>query len=313
MQKALNVLKNKRIWLPAVGGFLLLAVCCLFLCSHRLPITSTSDVEDIHVVFNIDDNYAKFLSVTMISILQNTDEHLNFHILTNGLSETSLKKLKELKKIKPFELDVITVDDKRIAQIPDYFRKTINSVANYRLLASSLLPDLDKVIYLDVDLVLTGDIKEYWHTDVRNDYLAAIEDPLNEKEGMLDNLPLPDKALYFNSGVMIINLKKWREDGIEQKFFENSAKFADVLLLPDQDLLNLTLLPAVKYLDKKYNFMVESEDLEKDHEFLAIHWAGFTKPWEEKRGIKVEYFWHYAEYSPFYPEIIQTYNPAAVF
>ncbi|MBP5399821.1 MAG: glycosyltransferase family 8 protein [Alphaproteobacteria bacterium] len=312
-EKVLNILKNKRTWLSAVCGSLLFATFYLASGSNKLSstqMTSAPNTEDIHVVFNVDDNYAKFLSVTMISILQNTDEHLHFHILTDGLSETSLNKLNELKKIKPFELDIIKIDDKRIAQIPDYFRDTINSVATYRLLASSLLPNLDKVIYLDVDLVLLGDIKEYWQIDVNDYYLAAAVDPLNEKEGMLKNLPLPDKALYFNSGVMILNLKKWRQDDVEKKFFENTAKYAGVLLLPDQDLLNLTLLPQVKYLDKRYNFMIESEDLEKEHEFLTIHWAGFFKPWEKKDGIMAEYFWGYAEYSPFYPEIAQMYYSA---
>ncbi|MBP5399820.1 MAG: glycosyltransferase family 8 protein [Alphaproteobacteria bacterium] len=313
-----NILKNKCARLLIILSALVFLVFYLFFCPHRLPSTPAPlapNAEDIHVVFNIDENYAKFLSVTMISILQNTDEHLHFHILTNGLSASTLKKIEKLKKIKPFELDIIKINDERIAQIPDYVNITINSVANYRLLTASLLPDLDKIIYLDADLVFQSNIKEYWHIDVNNYYLAAVADPLNghqEKEWFHD-LPLPDKSLYFNSGVPVINLKKWREDGVENKFFENSAKYAKLLVLPDQDILNITLSPDVKYLNLRYNFTTELRfsDAKTKAEFaekaLLIHWAGVLKPWLIPGNLKAELFWHYAEYSPFYPEIARIY------
>ena len=316
-KKVLSVLKIKWVRLSAIFGTLLFLIFYLFFCPNRLPSTPAAlapNAEDIHIAVNINDNYAKFLSVAMISILQNTNEHLHFHILTDGLSPSSVRKIEKLKKIKPFELDIITINDDRISQIPDNKYKLAHFITNYRLLSASLLPDLDKVIFLDVDLAFVSDIKDYWRINVENYYLAAVPDLANmNKKEWIYKLPIPEKALYFNSGVMILNLKKWREDNIENQIFENSIKYGKLLTFPDQDLLNITLIPQVKYLDMRYNFTTELNYMDaKTKQYLAekaflIHWAGALKPWLVPGNLRAEEFWHYAEYSPFYPEIALVY------
>ncbi|WP_420995836.1 glycosyltransferase, partial [Campylobacter coli] len=125
----------------------------------------------------------------------------------------------------------------------------ISNETNYRFLVSTIKPNLDKCIFLDVDLVVVGGISELWEIDIDEHYMAAVSDqaPLHPDSWTL-KLPLPYDYLYVNTGVTLFNLKKWREDNIQDLLFQNSAKYARVLQFPDQDTLNITLYKKIKYL-----------------------------------------------------------------
>ena len=98
-KKLLDIFKIRWVRLLAIFGTLLFLIFYLFFCPNRLPSTPAAlapNAEDIHVAVNINDKYAKYFSVALISILQNTNEHIHFHVLTDGLSQSSLKKIEKL-------------------------------------------------------------------------------------------------------------------------------------------------------------------------------------------------------------------------
>ena len=208
--------------------------------TKQTPLPSSNIID---IFFAVSDVYAKYLAVSIASIIVNTSAPMRFHIIDGGISQENKRKLSELEKLRNFEIEYLVVDKKKIANIPKCCMKHVDSDdTNCRLLISTLKPDLDKCIFLDADLVAQGDIAKLWNVDITNDYMAAVTDqfPL-DPNSWAKKLPLPQNYIYVNTGVSVMNLKKWREDRIEEKLFDNLTKYRKLLWFPDQDTLNITL------------------------------------------------------------------------
>ncbi len=265
----------------------------------------------IHIFFTADNNYAKYLAVSIVSIVVNTESPVHFYILDGGISEHNKNRIACLQKIKSFEIEYIPIDCSRFNHVPKSSQKHISDNTNYRFLISSLKPDLDKCIFLDADLVAQGDIAQLWHVDVTNDYMAAVTDQFPLKpNSWAKKLPLPENYIYVNTGVSVMNLKKWREDRIEEKLFDNLEKYRNLLWFPDQDTLNITLAPHVQYLPHIFNAMPVQRyyDMDQKKEAFSnpviLHWAGPKKPWKKPWVEMSHVYFHFARMTPFYEEIL---------
>ncbi|EKP1877240.1 glycosyltransferase family 8 protein [Campylobacter jejuni] len=269
--------------------------------------------KNIHIFFTINDAYSGYLSACMISILDNLDRGYipYFYIIDGGISEKNKNKLKFLNIGREFYVEFIVVNQGLFKNLPNSSQSHISNETNYRFLVSTIKPNLDKCIFLDVDLVSVGDISKLWEICIDDYYMAAVGDqaPLHPESWTL-KLPLPYDYLYVNTGVTLINLKKWREDNIQELLFQNSAQYAEILQFPDQDTLNITLYKKIKYLSHIYNAMPvqtyynEKQKQEAFSNPQIIHWAGYKKPWKYPNIAYVEMFWHYARQTPFYEEIL---------
>lgn len=150
-----------------------------------------NDSNVINIVFAVNNVYVKFLSVTLISLIKNTDKYIRCFILENEheLDNKNKDKLEALKKIKDFAVEYIKIDTKNFS----YFKraaKHISMETNFRLLIASLLPEsVEKCIYLDSDLIAIDDIDKLWSQDICNDYIGAVLTP----------------PVDFNAGVLLIN------------------------------------------------------------------------------------------------------------
>ncbi|ECK7424007.1 glycosyltransferase family 8 protein [Campylobacter jejuni] len=269
--------------------------------------------KNIHIFFTINDVYSGYLSACMISILDSLDRDYipYFYIIDGGISEKNKNKLKFLNIGREFYVEFIAVNQDLFKNLPNSFQSHISNETNYRFLVSTIKPNLDKCIFLDVDLVAVGDISKLWEICIDDYYMAAVSDqaPLHSESWTL-KLPLPYDYLYVNTGVTLINLKKWREDNIQELLFQNSAQYAEILQFPDQDTLNITLYKKIKYLSHIYNAMPvqtyynEKQKQEAFSNPQIIHWAGYKKPWKFPDAPYAEMFWHYARQTPFYEEIL---------
>lgn len=271
----------------------------------------TMNHEPISIFFTTDNNYVKFLSVTLVSIVMNTDWPIHFYILDGGISDVNKQKIEEIKKIRDFHIEYLKVDRKLFDVMPESSGRHITGETNYRFIISSIKKELKKCIFLDADLVVDGDISRLWITDVHSYYMAAVTDQASLPPGCwADKLPLPRNYAYVNTGVIVVNLEKWREDGVESKFFQNAAKYKKLLQFPDQDVLNITLAPRVLNISHIFNAMPVQKYLNKEQEMEAftnpviIHWAGFRKPWVRPGGKMADVYFKYARLSPFYEEIL---------
>ena len=269
--------------------------------------------QDINIFFTVNDSYTKYLSVSMASILYNLDKEqiINFFILDGGISDKNKRKLNKLKYIKDFNIEFIKIDNSRFENIVKSSQAHITNETNYRFVISSLKPELDKCLFLDADLIADEDITELYNINIDDFYMGAVTDqaPLT-KNSWAKHLDLAKNYRYVNTGVILVNLKKWREENIENKLFENVIKYANLLQFPDQDTLNITLQDKVKNISHIYNampvqnYLVEEEKKEAFDNPVIIHWAGFMKPWIYSDANYSEYFWKYARMTPFYEEII---------
>ncbi|EPN3920296.1 glycosyltransferase family 8 protein, partial [Campylobacter coli] len=280
---------------------------------NLLENTHFQDKNIIHIFFTINDAYSGYLATCIVSILDNLDQEYipYFYVIDGGISEKNKKKLKLLNTDREFYIEFIAINQDLFTNLPNSSQAHISNETNYRFLVSTIKPNLDKCIFLDVDLVVVGGISELWEIDIDEHYMAAVSDqaPLHPDSWTL-KLPLPYDYLYVNTGVTLFNLKKWREDNIQDLLFQNSAKYARVLQFPDQDTLNITLYKKIKYLSHIYNAMPvqtyhnEEQKQEAFSNPQIIHWAGAHKPWKYPDVPYAEMFWYYARQTPFYEEIL---------
>jgi lipopolysaccharide biosynthesis glycosyltransferase len=240
----------------------------------------------IHICTASDKNYGKYAGVMIASVLFSAkkDDELIFHILDGGISDVDKTYIEELKKIKAFEIIYYKIDDKEYEICPVSY---LPIATFYRVKIASILKDVDKVLYLDCDLIVNKSLKELYNSDIENYWIAGIEDPIAQKNK--ERLGYDEKYLYFNAGVLLINLKKWREDKIEAKLFEYMKNSREKIKWVDQDLLNDVLYEKALEVDKRWNsqnfpyghtYKDEKEYKKALKKPYIIHYILAEKPWQ---------------------------------
>lgn len=264
----------------------------------------------VPVFFASDRNYIPYLTVaikSMVNKINNKDQY-RIYILTNDVTENDIVEIRSLEKDN-FKIEIVDVNPKiesiknKVA-LRDYYSVSIY----FRLFIPTLFPQYDKAIYLDSDIVLNDDIAKMFKEDIGNNYLGAVLDEtvFTNKDFIYyvrEALDVTEKQ-YFNSGVLIMNLKKFRDNDIENDFYKwvNSYDFGTVA--PDQDYLNCISKNKVKYLELGWNKMPIGQDL-PDEKLHLIHYNMFFKPWKYEDVMFDKYFWDVAKTTSYYDFIKQ--------
>ena len=259
-----------------------------------------------------DANYLQHACVAIASLLKNTNANLHIHILEEYLTDKHKSIIAKLKSIREFELDFIYVGDEYFKDW-DFKRGDWSKAIYYRLALPSLIKRLNKVIYLDCDLVVMKDIQNLWNTDLSEVYAAAVEAKV--EPALKKALSLEDDYPYFNSGVMVFNLKKMRTDNIEQTFIEKYESLFNVLKYPDQDILNVVFKNQYRILPLNWNlissvyrnipdyFSYDSAAVSDALSNPAVaHFTGRHKPWrvlKTSRHPCWKEYWKYLRLTPF--------------
>ncbi len=253
----------------------------------------------MNIVFSSDDNYAPYLGVVILSVLtKNRDTKINFFILDLGISIESKKYITTIVQKYSCNIEFIPVSTQDFLKLP----QTIHyiSIATYaRFLIGDYLPNLDKVLYLDIDIIVNSNLKELYHTDLKDNYIGACFDPFIEN-GMPEYkkyIGLDNKNYYFNAGVLLINLKKWREINLLEEAILWYQTHKEIKY-QDQCILNGLFKGKVHYLNTRYNFTRNSRNrikqslkdnslilsnVEKTKMPIAIyHYVGGVKAWHSK-------------------------------
>lgn len=240
----------------------------------------------IHIVFCVNNHYVTHLGAAMASVLQNNpNTDFVFHILSADLTEESKKQIWKLKTRFPrFEVDYLVPP----ATLFQDLKLTIDYISietYFRYVIADLLPDVDKALYLDADLIVTGDLKPLWQTPLsegKKTYLAAgVPDLWIERLGYKSSIGFQKEDVYVNAGVLLLNLKKMREQSVSKQFFEMQKKWKDRIRFQDQDIINLTLSGKMKVLDSIYNFTSfhYKKEIAKRKGAVIFHFTGSKKPW----------------------------------
>lgn len=254
---------------------------------------------NINIAFAVDNNFVQQLATTIVSILRssNKQDKFNFYVLDGGISPYNKEKVEKLKSIKHFNIEylVINNDDFKHCPIPEslYFTKA----TYYRFKLQSLV-SIDKILYMDCDILVRKSLSELYSVDVENKYAAVVEDMMFTVGKLGERCSTLGVSRYFNAGIMVLNLKKMREDNIEAKCFEFVEKTPEKVKWVDQCVLNSIFEEKVKFIDKKYNFqyqgwLKEVREMYKqvENDIIILHYVGFDKPWllERKTVLRPVY------------------------
>ncbi len=260
-------------------------------------------MEIINIVYSADSNYLIPTLISMKSVLVNrrAQTKINFFILTKNKLLNNEKKM--FKAIEDVDCQISFLN---VGNLFDGFNENdqFTQACYYRLVIPIALNNIRKCIYLDGDTIVTDDISKLFIEDVSNYYLAACKDCTISWD--LENDLLHAKRIglcsldsYINSGVLLLNLEKMRDDNVFAKFkseIHNTYKY----LFFDQDILNVVLNGNIKILHPKYNCFPYYYSKRKKHREkvltrysrsqiedaikhpVVIHYASAEKPWNSK-------------------------------
>lgn len=286
----------------------------------------------VPVVLAADDNYVPMLTTTIYSMLKNASTSFHYDVVVIGRDIPAERRSVMSRFLSRFpNMTLRFVDPNPI--VGAYELKTNNAHIGietyYRFLIQGLLPFYDKVLYLDSDLVVEGDISELFSSDLGDDLLAAVHDidflgNLNLDDGARmryskEVLRLDDPYGYFQAGVLLLNTRALRELCTVGEWLEavSNSKF----IYDDQDVLNSRCQGRVRYLDYRWNVMndcrgrvgklfsiapasVYDAYLASREDPAVVHYAGADKPWNCLRCDEAARFWAYARETPFYEELV---------
>ena len=257
-----------------------------------------------------DNRYLPYLGVTVKSIADHTSPefHYDIKILSTAIPKERLEMLYSM----PLpNVTVSTVDlDRPIGGIREALKRRLRDYYSesiyYRLFIPTMFPELDRAVYIDCDIVLCSDISRLYFTDIGDCLVGAVADEsIPDVPAFCDYVDrwvgVP-KEKYFNSGVLLMNLRAMREDRLEEKFLYLLGEYNFDTVAPDQDYLNRLCFGRVHYLDAGWNKQPKGGGEPLSEQFL-IHYNMFNKPWHY-RGVEYEEeFWRVAKTTPFYSEI----------
>ena len=265
--------------------------------------------KEIPIFFASDNNYAPYLVVALKSLLANASKEYFYkiHVLTSNMSDDNkLVLLRELTFNSSIEFINLSKETEAIKDkfhLRDYY--SIDTY--YRFFIADLFPEYDKVIYLDSDIIVLGDISDLYFYNISNYLLGVVQEQVMAHNEVFSDYV--EKALgvkcknYFNAGILLMNSKLFRLYNIQSKFFKLMGKFK-FRVTQDEDYLNVICKDKVKYLDLGWNKMPFEETGFDDVDLKIIHYTLGWKPWHYENVRYEEYFWQYASQTEYY-ELLQ--------
>ncbi len=265
--------------------------------------------KEIPIFFSTDDNYIPYLDVAVSSLIANASKDYLYRItiLNTGLKAENIAKIK-LNERPGVSIDFVDIS-RNLEKIMSHFKNVyhFSIVTYYRLFIASLFPQYDKILYLDCDIVVLGDISELYHTPLGDNILGAAPEQYVQNTGEFRHYAQSalgvDPDGYVNAGVLIMNLDAFRKNRIEEKFVTLITEYDFDLLDPDQAYLNYLCQGKIHMLPNGWN--KEPMPLACEGKKNIVHYALYKKPWQYDDVQDGEYFWHYAKKSPFYKKILQ--------
>lgn len=245
---------------------------------------------EIEVLCACDERYLPHAATMLCSLLEHNSVS-KIHLFYSSISSDELAKLKSLVtkyrtaiafyEVVPAELQDLRVD------------RHVSIAVYYRILAPHLLhADIDKILYLDSDIIVRNSLNNLWDTDIADHALAAV---LDFGDGGPKGLGFPVGTKYFNSGVLLINLRFWRQKNIPERAIEFIRNNPEKVRYWDQDALNAILVHQWIELPGHWNAQDEGDWIPTSTQGMRldpaiVHFTG-SKPWHwsNEHPFKHEY------------------------
>ena len=279
--------------------------------------TKEEQLEDINICLILDNNYVipTIVAITSAILNKDTSSIYNFYLIVDNLSKENIAKIKQLEQ-KKVNINIINTDISKYKNI--FVHTHVSKTACLKFDIPNLL-NLDKVLYLDGDIIVRKDLKDLYKKDISNYYLAAGRD-MGGELGQHFNTTIGVEK-YFNSGILLLNLDKIRRENLSKQFIEIKLAHPDWVCM-DQDTLNYVMSKNTLWLDVKYNCMLPlynnpqynysiedinsfygsdyTNKLELEYDAKIIHLAGESelRPWKCKNGTYQKIWDYFYSMSP---------------
>ncbi|MBD5402685.1 glycosyltransferase family 8 protein [bacterium] len=287
----------------------------------------------VNIVYTTNDNYAKYMAVSVKSLIEHTSDNKNYDIIIletdikNDLKNAIQSMADDYKNISIRFVNTESVfnsEDEKKLFCHLYYSKEVY----LRLFIPEILKDYEKAIYIDCDTIIQSDVGELFDEDITNFYIAAAKEfntITNTNDYPKVNyyftsvLKIKDMNNYINSGVLVMNLPILRNINLSKKAFE-LLDIHKELLYPDQDLLNIICEDNIKIIHNDWNFIFAiTPALLNDNRFIGlanewkhglanqnlIHYITDVKPWDNPEMTYGDIWWKYAKKTPIYQTLLK--------
>ncbi|MBZ7986284.1 glycosyltransferase family 8 protein [Campylobacter sp. Cr9] len=248
----------------------------------------------INIVFAADNKFIDFAGTAIVSMLSNLNTNVKCNIFIMHIENLSNSNKEKILKIENFfkcEIKFLKINPEDVEIFKNVkLYKHINLETYNRLLIPKFFSDLDKVLYLDSDIVVLDDVSEIFKIDIKQNYFAAVADA-NQRHKMA--LKIPENFIFSNCGILLININSINYDyfinKIEYSINNNSKNYPAG---SDQDIINDCFYDKIYRLDYRWNFYHEWHvskknfypiDISEYNKALSnpaiIHFVGEHKPW----------------------------------
>lgn len=258
-------------------------------------------MDRISLLATLDHRYLPQLQILLTSLqVNNPGETFSLYLLHSGIPAEALIGVRQQCDAYGYSFYPICVDEHLFKNAP--VSRQYPKEMYYRLLAPQLLPpEMDRVLYLDPDILVINPLRPLWETELNgNLFAAAAHTGKTELANSVNKLRLGTEQDYYNSGVLLMDLDLGRQEIRPQVLFDYVAQHRKELVLPDQDVLNALYSKQIfpledvqwNYDARNYsNYLLRSGgvcDIRWVMEHTAIlHFCGKEKPWKPK------YFWRF--------------------
>lgn len=248
-----------------------------------------------HIVLCFDKNYTTPVIVLLKSLeLSNKNDLFEIHIISPDAENVNFQNTILTQNLNNFTYHFYNANQELLKDCPVRKGDYINISTYYRILLPSILPDdIETVLYLDSDMLVTGNICSLWEINLNNKAAAVVPDIHYANPSEYSRLGISDSTQgYFNAGFMLINLKYWRENNIQNKTLSYIFNYPDRCKKHDQDALNYTLHNNLLYISHKYNYQriffcnyfnipdcLKNDVIQSAYEPVIIHYCDLEKPW----------------------------------
>jgi len=259
-------------------------------------VQKNDSVPEYDIFFALNDPWAYYLCVTMVSILENNPEsQFNFHVITREFSENNKRRIAKLgDKYKNFKVDYTAPKHELFANLKNNM-KDISIDTYYRYAIGEMFPNVDVGLYLDADLVVNGKLDRLMTTGIDSFYAGGVEcyQCQNYDTDYACRLGLKPDEVYVNAGVLLLNLKKMRDDKMMEKLLA-----IEPLNYQDQDGINLGFRGKIRSLSDIWNmeWHIMNDFPERRKSAVIIHYNTHRKPWRKKFRYKLTDWLKYPQF-----------------
>lgn len=256
----------------------------IVLSNNKSESSPMKNLNAMNIAYGVDDNFVMPMGVSMISILENNKtETIVFHVLAETLNDKNIESLQNISNTYSTEIYLYFIDGRVFETLPttEHFTK---ATYNRFLLTKVLKGTVERVIYIDADILCMGSMAELKDLEFGNKIVAVVEDIGAVADRQIKQLQLTQKQ-YFNAGFLYINIDAWEMAAISEKAVQYSFEHIGELNWLDQDALNVILENSCIFLSKRYDYIFDlgykkfAHVMSLPEDTVLVHYAGRYKPW----------------------------------